>query len=29
MDGINADSTSEFSILLSGVKSLVPQDFIL
>ena len=25
----NADNTPEFSILLSGVKSLVPQDFIL
>jgi hypothetical protein len=29
MDGINADSTSEFSILLSGVKSLLAEDFIL
>jgi hypothetical protein len=25
----NADNTPEFSILLSGVKSLVPEDFIL
>ena len=25
----NADNTPEFSILLSGVKSLVPEDFVL